>query len=266
MITTLTHRFAKVGKAVGLPGVAALFLLMPAQSWAQQQIDPDADRILKSMASYLGGLKAFSFEFDVDDEYVLRTGEKVQISASGTTTIARPNRGHVIRRGGFAELDMYYDGKVFTVYGRKTNSYAQMEVAGTLDNLIDTLREETGFHFAAGDLLYSNVIAGLTGETESGRYWGTTYIGGVECHYLSFRAKDVDWQIWISTGDKPLPVKYVITSKLLAGAPQYAVRITKWNTAPQVDDKQFTFAPPGASKKLDELTQVPVNEAGLEIE
>lgn len=266
MITTMTRSFIKLGRAVGLPGAAALILWMPPQSWAQERIDPDADRILKSMSSYLGSLKAFSFEFDVDDEYVLRTGEKAQISAWGTTTIARPGQGHVVRRGGFAELDMYYDGNVFTVYGRKTNSYAQMAVSGSLDNLIDTLREETGFHFAAGDLLYSNVVAGLTAETESGKYWGTTFIGGVECHYLFFRAKDVDWQIWIATGDKPLPIKYVITSKWLAGSPQYTVRIAKWNTSPQIDAKQFTFTPPAAAKKLDELTQVPVNEAGLEIE
>ena len=109
-------------------------------------------------------------------------------------------------------------------------------------------------------------MAGLIAETDSGKYWGTTFIGGVECHYLFFRAKEVDWQIWIATGDKPLPIKYVITSKLLAGAPQYAVRTSKWNTSLQVNASQFTFTPPAASKKLEELTQVPVNEAGLEIE
>ena len=28
-------------------------------------------------------------------------------------------------------------------------------------------------------------------------------IGGIECHYLAFRTKDVDFQIWIAQGAKP---------------------------------------------------------------
>ncbi|MBL8663987.1 MAG: DUF2092 domain-containing protein [Candidatus Odyssella sp.] len=266
MSIEMRKRRWSLGKPLKLVALAVLCAGLPAQSMAETRIDADAERILKSMSAYLGGLKSFSFEFDVDDEYVLRTGEKVQISAWGTTTVARPGQGHVVRRGGFADLDMVYDGKVFTVYGRKTNSYAQKEIAGNLDALIDALRDDTGLQLAAGDLLYSDVAAGLTSEAESGKYWGTTLINGVECHYLSFRARHVDWQIWISTGDKPLPMKYVITSKWMTGAPQYAIRINKWNTSPKIEASQFAFTPPAAAKKLDDLLAVPANEAGLEIE
>nr|WP_281720705.1 DUF2092 domain-containing protein [Nitrosomonas nitrosa] len=260
-----TRRWSR-GKPIKMFALAAICAWLPAHAMAETRLDADAERILKSMSAYLGGLKSFSFEFDIDDEYVLRTGEKVQISAWGTTIIARPGQGHVVRRGGFADLDMVYDGKVFTVYGRRTNTYAQKEIAGTLDVLIDALRDDTGLHLAAGDLLQSDVAAGLTSEAESGKYWGTTLINGVECHYLSFRARHVDWQIWIATGDKPLPLKYVITSKWMTGAPQYAIRINKWDTNPKIDASQFTFTPPAAAKKLDDLLAVPATEAGVEIE
>lgn len=266
MSSEMKNRRWGLGKPAKVLALAVLCAWLPAQSKAETRIDADAERILKSMSAYLGALKSFSFEFDVDDEYVLRTGEKVQISAWGTTTIVRPGQGHVVRRGGFADVDMVYDGKTFTVYGRKTNSYAQKEIAGNLDALIDALRDDTGLHLAAADLLHSDVAAGLTSEAESGKYWGTTLINGVECHYLSFRARHVDWQIWISTGDKPLPIKYVITSKWMAGAPQYAIRINKWDTNPKIDANQFAFTPPAAAKKLDDLLAVPANEAGLEIE
>ncbi len=70
--------------------------------------------------------------------------------------------GHVVRRGGFADVDMVYDVKTFTVYGGRTNLYAQKEIAGNLDALNDALRDDTGPHLSAGDLLHSDVAAGLT--------------------------------------------------------------------------------------------------------
>jgi len=53
-------------------------------------------------------------------------------------------------------------------------------------------------------------------------------VDGVECEHLAFRGVDTDWQIWIETGARPVPRKYVITSKTLAGAPQYTLRIKDW--------------------------------------
>jgi hypothetical protein len=56
---------------------------------------------------------------------------------------------------------------------------------------------------------------------DSGR--GT--IDGVEREHLAFRNADTDWQIWIELGARPIPRKYVITNKAVAGAPQYTLRI-----------------------------------------
>jgi hypothetical protein len=39
------------------------------------------------------------------------------------------------------------------------------------------------------------------------KYLGTGIIGGVECDHLAFRDADVDWQIWIATGDRPYPCR-----------------------------------------------------------
>ena len=100
---------------------------------------------------------------------------------------------------------------------------------------------------------------GLLTGVVSGTYLGWGYVNGVQCHHLAFRADHVDWQIWIQTGDTPLPVKYVITSKWLTGAPQYTVRFHSWNTKPKIDANQFEFTVPKGAQKLD---SIPVNEAG----
>ena len=94
----------------------------------------------------------------------------------------------------------------------------------------------------------------LTGSTTDGKVVGTGVIDGKECTHLAFRAPDVDWQLWVRTGDSPLPCQYVITTKHVAQAPQYAIRFSGWSTdAPAAD--AFIFTPPSGAKKvsLDEL-------------
>ena len=49
-------------------------------------------------------------------------------------------------------------------------------------------------------------------EASSGFVVGPSVVGGVKSTHLAFRGAEVDWQIWIENGDKPLPRKYVITT------------------------------------------------------
>jgi hypothetical protein len=80
---------------------------------------------------------------------------------------------------------------------------------------------------------------------------GSGVIGGVECDHLAFRTKDVDWQIWIAQGARPYPCKYVITSKLVAEAPQYSVQIRDWKTGNEVASDDFSFNNSTNAKKID---------------
>lgn len=88
---------------------------------------------------------------------------------------------------------------------------------------------------------------------------GDSYIDGVYCYHLAFRKSDVDWQIWVRSDEHPVPMKYVITTKWMTGAPQFSIRLRNWNFDPAVSDATFKFTPPQDAKKLDHLM---VDEAG----
>ena len=92
---------------------------------------------------------------------------------------------------------------------------------------------------------------------------GTGYVGGVECDHLAFRGDLVDWQIWISRGERTLPMKYVITTKWVTGAPQYSLRLSGWSTDP-VDQKAFAFVPPAGATKIDRIEADQVGDITLE--
>ena len=72
---------------------------------------------------------------------------------------------------------------------------------------------------------------------------GPARIGGVETDQYAYSSGDVDWQVWIERGDKPLPRKIVITSLFDETDPQFSA-IMSWNTAPGLKDADFTFTPP----------------------
>jgi hypothetical protein len=89
------------------------------------------------------------------------------------------------------------------------------------------------------------------------------FLNGVEVHHLAFRGKEVDWQLWVTDGEKPLPLKYVITSKWVAASPEYSIEFKNWNTAPSLEDSAFVFTPPKDAKRLDALTADATGEIDL---
>jgi len=90
----------------------------------------------------------------------------------------------------------------------------------------------------------------MSNVTQS-QHIGQGVVDGVECEHLAFRGADTDWQIWIESGARPVPRKYVITSKTLAGAPQYTLRIKDWKTDAIADAETFVFKPPSGVTKVD---------------
>ena len=107
--------------------------------------------------------------------------------------------------------------------------------------------------------LLSDIYDQLMPEVTDAKYLGTGVIGGVECDHLAFRTKDVDWEIWIAQGARPYPCRYVITSKLIDGAPQYSVQLRDFKTGSEVASDDFSFTVPASAKEID-LSGLDVDE------
>jgi hypothetical protein len=113
------------------------------------------------------------------------------------------------------------------------------------------LRDEFGVPIPGADLLLSGAYDEMMEDVLDAKHIGRGVIDGVECEHLAFRNNDVDWQIWIQLGSRPIPRKYVITNKAVTGAPQYTLRIKEWKTDVQVLADAFAFKPPADAKKVD---------------
>jgi hypothetical protein len=245
-----------------LKAAAFVLLALPAFVVAVSQAsaaDDDAKQIFKAMSDYLASQKTISATFDTAVEVITPAMEKIQFASSGTLLMTRPSAINVTRTGGYSDVQMIFDGKAVTIFGKNINGYAQIDAPGTLDQLIDTLRDR-GMAIPGADLLLSNVYDTLVGEVIEAKYIGHGVVGGVECDHLAFRSQETDWQLWIERGDKPLPRKYVITTKSVGAAPQYTLVINDWKTDVETTAADFTFTPPEGAQKLGQDALAELND------
>jgi hypothetical protein len=223
----------------------------------------EAETILRSMTRYLGGLKSFTAEAELDNQVLSTSGEKIHLTSSGQITIQRPNHFHLSRHGGIANVELFFDGKQITLFGKNIDAYYSFAHTGDIDSAIDYSRNETGLDISGGDLLYLDAYDGLMTGVVSAEYRGTGVVDGEECHHLAFRADTHDWQIWIQTGDRPLPMMYVIISKWITAAPEYVLRLDDWEINPKFESDPFVFTPGPKTRKLDSLSVDETGEAAL---
>jgi hypothetical protein len=210
----------------------------------------DAKSILKGMSDYMASQKSISFAYDSILEVVTKDHQKIGLASSGTIALKRPDKLRATRFGGFADVEMLFDAKTLTMLGKNANVYAQIDIPGTIDHLIDELRDEHNRPLPAADLLMMNIYDQLMPGVDDVKDLGSGVIGGIECDHLAFRTKEVDWQIWIAHGKRPYPCRYVITSKLIADGPQYSIQIRDWKTGNEVAADDFSFKNKTKAKKI----------------
>ncbi len=227
-------------------------LVLAALVWSMPAVRAqDAAGILKKMTDYVTSLKTFSVTFDSDIEVVTPELQKIQFTNSGQVTLSRPDKLRASRHGGYVDVELVFDGKTFTLLNKDGNAYAQTDLPGSVDDLINGLRDKYNVALPGADLLLSNAYDQLTADVTESKHVGQGVIDGVDCEHLAFRTAEVDWQIWIETGDRPIPRKFVITSKAVTGAPQYTLRIRQWQSDAPVAADAFAFKPPTGAKKVE---------------
>ncbi|MGB5178206.1 MAG: DUF2092 domain-containing protein [Gammaproteobacteria bacterium] len=234
-----------------MPAMALSLIIGLGTSAGVSADEADAKRLLKAMSDYLAAQKALSFEYDATLEVVTKEEQKLALVSSGDVSLSRPDKILVTRAGGFADVEMSFDGKTLTILGKNLNIYAQQDMPGTLNHLVDELRFKHNRPLPAADLLLSDSYDALMHDVVDVNDLGSGVVGGVECDYLAFRTEEVDWQIWIAQGERPYPCRYTITTKLLAGGPQYTIQIRDWKTGDEVAATDFSFKNTTDAKKVD---------------
>lgn len=231
--------------------VIYLFLAVTIVPMSAQSEENEAKSILKTMTDYIGSQEAIELTFNSDIEIITPQLEKIQFTNSGTAVLNRPNKLFAHRISAHADVKLFFDGKTVKIYEKMENGYVQIDAPGSVDQLVEDMREGEGIALPGADLLLSNSYDVLIAEVMEAKYIGRGVIDGRECEHLAFRNFDTDWQLWVQVGDKPIPCKMVVTSKTMNSAPQYTMHVKSWNTVVTPEDDLFVFTPPAGAEELD---------------
>jgi hypothetical protein len=216
-------------------------------------IEPKADKILHQMSDYVSGLKSFKLQGHSVDQVVLASGQKISVIHESDVSVLRPNSLSSKQLGEGGGLAFNDDGHQMTLYCKTNNTYATAPSPTGIDATIDEARKKFNIDAPGADLIYSNPYSVLTEQVTGGRYIGEETVGGLAAHHLAFQGKDVDWQIWIQDGDKPLPLRYEITSKTVKSQPTFTVVLTHWQPQANLTDADFRFQPPAGATRVEEF-------------
>jgi hypothetical protein len=212
--------------------------------------ETQAKTLFKTMSDYLAAQTQISFDADTSLEVVTKQKQRIALASSGKVNLNRPDKLHVTRAGGFSDTELVFDGKMMTVLNKDPKQYTQIAAPGTIEQLVDVLRDKYNRPVPAADLLTSNMYERLMPRVVSVEDLGSGVIRGTECDHFAFRGAEVDVQLWIAQGARPYPCRYVITSTKVEGWPQYTIDVSNWKTGADVAADPFNLQVPADFTKV----------------
>jgi hypothetical protein len=217
---------------------------------AEPAPEPDARQVLQKMCDFLKSQQQFTYKAEVADDQVFSGGKKLQFGINLETFVRRPDRLRVNAEGDLIDKQFFFDGKTITLYDKDENVYGVLEVPPDIESALAKASKDFGVRVALTDLASPTLCEHIGKRIKHSLYVGLHKVRGVPCHHLSFDGAEAQLQVWIDAGDKPLPLKVVMTQKKVPGEPQWTAYLSDWNFSPQVPDSMFVFTPPQGAEKI----------------
>jgi hypothetical protein len=216
----------------------------------EQTRDPAALAALSAMGAYLRSITTMRIIGEVTTDDVIGDNQKVQLTSTVELMARRPDRLRANASGDRENQQMYFDGKQFTLYQPSLQYYASFQAPPTLAGLVDVAEQRYGVDLPLADLFAWGTDRSRPQDIITATRVGTSTIKGTACDHYAFHQADIDWQVWIQQGERPLPRKLVITTTTERSQPQYSVVYT-WDLSPQIPAQAFTFTPPAGAQRIE---------------
>jgi hypothetical protein len=214
--------------------------------------------ILMRMAQFMARTQHFSVTVRGGYDSVQKSGQKIEFAESRKVTLSRPDRLLVEgERSDGAKMLTVFNGKEIMLIDATQNVYATAPQPGGVDETIVHFVRDLGMRLPLAVLLVSQLPAEMKNRVHSIEYVEKTSIYGAPSHHLAASGDTVDFQIWVTEGDKPLPQRIVITYREAPGQPEFRAQLSDWNLAPAITDTTFSVKPPDGAQKVAFAAQLP---------
>lgn len=218
---------------------------------AEQPLDARAMAIMMRMAEFMSKTPRMSVTVHGAYDAVQPDGYKIEWDDVRKVTLSRPDRLRVdTERSDGAHSLVLFSGKEITTFDESSQVYAQAPQPGGVDDTVVYFVRDLGMRLPLAVLLLSRLPAELQNRVQSVEYVEKTTTLAAPAHHIVGRTATVDFQLWIADGDKPLPLRAVLTYKNSPGQPQFRAEFSDWNLNAEPPDSMFTFTPPAQAHKI----------------
>jgi len=229
---------------------------------SEGQVEEQALEVLTRSTNYLANLKQFHVSAEFGFDVLQKSGQMIEFGAHQEITVQRPNHFRVDftnRDGEFGSV--IYDGEEVILSNPEDAVYAKAPFKGEVDDALGFISKELQRPIPLQDFFASNLGALLMAKIESGLYVEESTVGGVLCDHVAMRNDNVDFQLWVAQGDKPLPRRIIITYKNEEERPQFRAQFLKWELSPKIAKENFSFIVPEKTVRIP-FAELDVLEGG----
>ncbi|WP_416907394.1 MAG: DUF2092 domain-containing protein [Polymorphobacter sp.] len=216
----------------------------PAQAQAQTEtpaLEPDAMLALNRLGYSLRQLKQFEVTSQARLERAFENSPPLEFRQDTTFLVEMPGRIAVDIATDSTHRKVFYDGKQITVVGLMAAKYINLPMEGTVSEVLRRAYDELGIDFPLQDLFRWGSETAVTDQPSAGFRVGDSMVRGQKVVQYAYQMPEVSFQIWMTEGDRPLPLRMVITEREQPGL-RYAADLL-WNLTPKIDPASFVYRP-----------------------
>jgi hypothetical protein len=229
---------------------------------SEPEIDPVALEVLEDLAEHLVAAQQFVFEAETNYDTLQDFGAMVEFGASRRILVSRPDRLRLEgqRRDGVETVSVF-DGKDIWVHAAAENAYATTAQPGDIDESVEFAVATLRMKAPLADLISPDFYESVTSELTRALYLGEAMVAGVRCDHLLLSNDYADFQMWIATGNEPLPRRIVISYREEEGRPQFRAQFLEWDLSPDNVEAQLQFTPPEGAERIRFYLDAPVEDS-----
>jgi thiol-disulfide isomerase/thioredoxin len=260
---------------VPLAILAIVSLVALRAGGAEAKIAPEAQKAIDQFSKYYAGLKGFSVTVNIDLN-VEQQGQKQNVKFVQKLAAERPDKFSYVYDGQVGGASVVSNGKEMSVFIKGFEKYSVEEAPKSISDIASNplVMGILGMGNAGpitSALLNDDPAKSLLAKADAVEYGGTVELGEAKCHLIKATGKEMDWQLWIDAGDKPLVRQFVpdLTkafeqmAKARGGKSPLAnlkvmntVRYDDWDVDPKFAADAFVFKAPEGAEKVDSLMEM----------
>jgi len=222
-------------------------ILAPSVNSDATPFEPAAFDVLRKMSAFLRSSQTLAFTVRGYSEETATTGQMVTFFRTSRVELQRPDHLRIDVRGDISNVSLWYDGKTVTLLDPLRKAFGSTASPPTVDQTIDFLTDKYNAVFTISPFLTSDPFAVMSDGLVTAFAVGKAEVDGVTCDQLAFTEKDVDWQLWVQRGPRPLPRRVAVSYKTVPGAPREVLELSEWKLGASISARDFIFiAPPGS--------------------